>query len=331
MNTSTHTPLARIELLAGRLSLAVYAHEVHAQDGLVPCWTWVSQGFALEGHPELTLTIRRGLREPVEPFSQDPAKLFGALWHRLHAVEGALLQSGDVLALEPGEFLATDQWAAVGALPAMPLAQVPALDANALMLIALYKDEFELARDYGLSRVSARMGRDAGLFPSAPWLDRDRKSVAKNDRPERTVLGKCLRVTSRAGCVFVSDDCVQLELPARAAEGLRAPLGELPEDTALVLLLPHDPLADGVLVWQPNDREITAIGAQDSRGTRVCGNFVALIHGQPANGANPLEDGFAVRTKDTEWQALRRALAAGQDWSLTATDESLGFALRFVR
>jgi hypothetical protein len=325
----TTTLVRRLDPVPGRLAIAVYAHEVDARDGSIPCWTFASEGFASEGHPELVFTIRRNLAEAREAFSQEALKLFTAVWHRLNTVEGSVLQSGDVLALEPGTFLGRDDVRAVGVLPASDLPGVPRSSASTLMLVALLGPEFDVARDYGLSRVAARLGQESGMFPCAPWFDRERLSVARNDRAERTVLGKCLRVTARAGSVVVTSDRVELELPRSAAEALREPLGELPADTALVILLPVDPRADGLLVWEPGARELTAIGPADAIGARVSGNFVAFVSGQPADGSNPLEDGFALRMTADSWTRVRRALAAGEPIELAATDESLPFTVRW--
>lgn len=319
----------RVEVLPGRLSVSVFAHEVPARDGLVACWSFVTSGFNDEGHPELVFTVRRALGDVRAEFPQDGLKLFGAVWHRLHSVEGSMVQSGDVLALEPGTFLGREDVRAVGALPAMPLPGVPESRGERLMLVALVGAEHDVARDYGLSRVAARIGQEDGMFPCAPWFDRARISVARNDKPERTVLGKCLRVTARAGSVVVEGDRVTLDLPKSAAQALREPLGELPGDTALVILLPLDRRADGLLVWEPGARELTAIGAADSAGTRVSGNFLAIVPAQPADGSNPLEDGFAVRVTDASWAALRRALAAAEPFELAPQDDSLPFALRW--
>lgn len=315
--------------MQGRLTVSVYAHDVDARDGLIPCWSFVSDGFAREGHPELVFTVRRALAEARDAFTQEALKLFTAMWHRLNTVEGAVLQSGDVLAIEPGPFLGRDDVRAVGLLPAVDLQGVPRSSAQTLMLVALVGNEFDVARDYGLSRVAARLGQETGMFPCAPWFDRERLSVARNDRAERTVLGKCLRVTARAGSVVVSEDRVALELPRSAAEALREPLGELPSDTALVILLPVDLRADGLLVWEPGARELTAIGPADAIGARVSGNFIAFVSGQPADGSNPLEDGFALRMTGATWTRVRRALAAGEPIEVPATDESLAFALRW--
>lgn len=321
--------LQRFEPVTGRLAVDVYAHEIDARDGLISCWTYASEGFAREGHPELVFTVKRAIADERAAFSQEPLKLFTAVWHRLQSVEGSVLQSGDVLALEPGTFLGRDDVRAVGVLEAMPLDGVSLGRDERRMLVALVGDEYDVARDYGLSRVAARLGQETGMFPCAPWFDRGRISVARNDRAERTVLGKCMRVTARAGSAVVTEDRVVLELPKSAAEALRAPLGELPADTALVLLVPLDPRADGLLVWEPGARELTAIGASDAIGARVSGNFLALVPEQPSDGANPLEDGFAVRLSSASWSSVRRALAAGEPIDVPSTDETLPFSLRW--
>jgi hypothetical protein len=320
----------RVDAIPGRLSIHVHAHEVPSRDGLTPCWSFVTAGFADEGHPELLFSVRRGLTDAREEPPRGALELFRAVWHRLHAVEGALLQSGDVLALEPGTFLGRDDVRGVGVLQEIPMPGVPAAKRPRLMLMGLVGEEHAVARDYGLARVAARLGQEEGMFPTAPWFDRKRIDLARNDRAERTVLGRCLRVTCRAGSAVVERDTIVLELPSSAAEALRAPLGDLPADTGLVLLLPIDPRADGLLVWEPGARELTAIGSADAQGARVSGNFLALVPGQPADGSNPLEDGFAVRVTDLSWTALRRALAAGEPFELPAQDDSLPFALRWT-
>jgi hypothetical protein len=323
-----NTMLHRDELIPGHLSVSVHSHDVSARDGLVPCWSFVSDGFAALGHPELVFTIRRALSDRREDPPKDAIKLFTAVWHRVHTVEGAVLQSGDVLAIQPGTFLGRDDVRGVGVIDAMPLDEI-SLDSRYRTLVALVGEELEVGRDYGLSRVVARLGQDEGMFPCAPWFDRGRKSVARNDRSERTILGKCMRVTARAGSACVEGDRIVLDLPTTAAGALREPMGELPEDTALVVLVPINAKADGLLVWRPGDKELTAIGPADAVGAKVSGNFIALVPNQPADGSNPLEDGFAVRLTSESWARVRRAIAAGEPADVAATDDSLPFALRW--
>lgn len=322
------TVLRREDLIPGHLSVSVHSLEVSARDGFVPCWSFVSDGFTALGHPELVLTIRRSLGDLQDQPPTEAIKLFTAVWHRVHSVEGSVLQSGDVLAIEPGAFLSRDDIRGVGILDAMTLDGIE-LGPRFRMLLPLVGEELSVARDYGLSRVAARLGQEEGMFPTAPWFDRGRKSVVRNDRSDRTVLGKCMRVTARAGSAFVEGDRIVLELPTSAAGALRDPLGELPADTALAVLVPLDPRADGLLVWNPNDRELTAIGPSDAVGARVSGNFIALVPNQPADGANPLEDGFAARFTEARWTEVRRALAAGEPVEVPSTDETMPFVLRW--
>lgn len=138
-----------------------------------------------------------------------------------------------------------------------------------------------------------------------------------------------MRVTARAGSACVEGDRVALQLPATAAGALRDPIGELPDETALVVLVPIDAKADGLLVWRPGDKELTAIGPSDAVGAKVSGNFLAIVPNQPADGSNPLEDGFAVRLTNDSWARVRRALAAGEPIEIPATDDSLPFVLRW--
>lgn len=321
--------LVRTEtILHDRLEVRIYAHEIEGRDGLVPCCTYVTRGFALLGQRELCFSLRRQLTESREAFSEEPLKLFGALWHRVNATQGSLIQSGDVFALEPGTFLGRPDVKGVGVVPYVPVEGL-ALEREPLLLLGLVGNELDIARDYGLLRVSARLGQLEGMFHTCPWFDRDRKSLVLRDSAEKTVLGKCMRVTVRAGSVVVAEDCVTLRLPKSAAEALREPLGDLPADTALVLLMPLDETADGLLCWEPMSKEITAIGGRDSEGRRVAGNFAALVSEQPANGANPLEDGFALRMTSATWTEARRAIANGEPIAIEAGDGSLAWRIQW--
>lgn len=325
---SEQTVLRRDELIPGHLSVTVHSHDVSARDGLVSCWSFVSEGFAPLGHPELVFTVRRALHDARDAVPTEAIKLFTAVWHRVHSLEGAVLQSGDVLAIQPGTFLGRDDVRGIGVIDAIPLDDLP-LDSRHKTLIALVGEELEVARDFGLSRIIARLGQDEGMFPSAPWFDRARKSVARNDRSDRTILGRCMRVTARAGSATVEQDRIVFELPTSAAVALREPIGALPDDTALVVIVPIDPRADGLLVWRPGDREVTAIGPANSIGAKVSGNFIALVPNQPQDGSNPLEDGFAVRMTSESWARVRRAIASAEAIDLPATDGSLPFSLRW--
>jgi hypothetical protein len=329
-----HQALVRTEtILTERLEVRIYAHEIEGRDGLVSCCTYVTRGFALLGQRELAFSVRRLLTETRADFSTDPLKLFGALWHRVQSTSGALIQSGDVFALEPdSSFLGRNDVRGVGVLPWISSdgLTVEAIQTGApLLLIALVAEELDVARDYGLLRVSARLGQNEGLFHTCPYFDRTRKSVVPRDNAEKTVLGRCMRVTVRAGSACVEQDRVTLRLPVSAAEALREPLGDLPAETGLVLLLPLDETADGLLCWEPGSKELTAIGDRDSRGLRVGANFVVFVSDQPDDGANPLEDGFALRMTKHTWTLVRRALATGEAIEIAPTDSSLPWRIEW--
>lgn len=315
-------------LLAERLEVRIYAHEIEGRDGLVSCVTYVTRGFALLGQRELCFSLKRLMTESREMISDEPKKLFGALWHRVNATSGSLIQPGDVFALEPGMFLGRDDVRGLGVVSYVPVEGL-VLESEPLLLVGLVGDELDVARDYGLLRVTARLGQSEGMFHTCPWFDRGRKSLVLRDSAEKTVLGKCMRVTVRAGSVVVAEDCVTLLLPKSAAEALREPLGDLPADTGLVLLMPLDERADGLLCWEPGAKEITAIGGRDSQGRRVSGNFAALVSEQPGDGANPLEDGFALRMTTARWTEIRRALASGEAREVSATDGSLSWRIQW--
>ncbi len=129
----------------------------------------------------------------------------------------------------------------------------------------------------------------------------------------------------------MEDDVITLRLLPHIAEHLKDQLDQLPTNVPVALLTDLDPTAQGCLVWQPGQSQLSAITRPSSSGTRLCGCFALFVPDQATDHGRGLEDGFAMLLTNASWAAIRRAIATSQNVSIPATEEGMSFQLQRVQ
>jgi len=309
-----------VELIAGKLSARIYVHEIDARQGSIPCWSYVTDGLIGQQQAELVFTLRRDPGEPSDGFPPDPLQLFVAVYQL--AEQGKRATSGSFTQFGDRNFFGHHLLYA----SAQPLAGVT-LPPDCLAALLVTADELRAVREFGCTRVLARLGQASAYYPFPPWADRRRQGLSLTRTFEASLLSKIPRASAQGVCVSVKDN--RIIVSARRAEQPSWPerLAQLPDNVPFALLTALDPTANGCLVWVPGQKGPEAITPPGSDGSRLCGCFILFLADQPVNGGKLLEDGFAMELTRDAWQAIRRALVDGQELSIAATGGGMSFAL----
>ncbi|HEU4728700.1 MAG TPA: hypothetical protein VFT22_12440 [Kofleriaceae bacterium] len=314
-----HEPIG-VEILEGALGALVHAHDIPTPNGAIACWTYVSEGLLAHGHAELVFTLRRNPDEAVEQAPDEPFRLFTTVYQL--AATGRPIGPGAIPDLGEERFLGHH----LLFVRAQPLPGV-ALPEPCLAVVLLADDELRAVRAFGVARVLARMAEASAYYPFPPWADLRRQGLALERTFERSVLARLPRASAPGVRVSASGERVTLSARRSELPAWEDRLAQIPAQAPFALLTGPDPGADGCLVWVPGQKQVEVIAPPGSDAARICGSFLVFVPGQAEVGGKVLEDGFALELTDAAWQAIRRALAAGDELSLEATRDAMSFAL----
>lgn len=302
-----------VDVIPGRLSVRVHAHDLATQHARIPCWSYVTDGLAAHDQAEVVFTLRREPGEAAERFPDPPFRLFAAIDEL--AAHGQLITAGSQTEFDDQRLFDHHVLYA----PAQPLSGV-ALPPGCLTALLVTADELRAVRAFGATRVLARMGQAATHYPFPSWVDRRRRGVAMDRTFEASALAKLPRASAHDVRAALHGDRIVVSALRLEPPAWQDRLAELPDGVPVALLTGLDPTANGCLVWVPGQKEPEAIIPSGSDASRVCGCFLALFPGQPANAGKILEDGFAIQLTGEAWQALRRALIDGEERTIPAVD-----------
>jgi hypothetical protein len=312
-----------VEIVAGKLSARVYVHEIASLHGTIPCWSYVSEGLAAQRQTEVVFTLRREPGEPDRPedgFPEDPLRLFASI-HEL-AENGQHVTSGSFAEFGGNGFFGHH----LLYVRAQPLVGV-VLPSSCLVALLVTSDELRAVREFGTTRLLARLGQASSHYPFPPWADRRRRGLSLEGTFETSLLSKLPRASAHDVHVGLHDNQIVVGVVRSEQASWQARLAQVPETVPLALLTAFDPSADGCLTWVPGQNSPEAFIPPGSDGVRLCGCFIAFLGEQPANGGRLLEDGFVMQLTTDAWQAIRGALISGKELSIPAADDQLSFTL----
>jgi hypothetical protein len=311
---------ARVELVPDQLWARVYLHEIASQHGTVQCWSYVTEGLAALRQTEIVFTLRRDPREPSDQVPNEPFQLFATI-HQL-AESGQRVTSGSFTELGAGGFFGHH----LLYVEAQPIAGVT-LPSQCLTAVLVTADELRAVREFGSTRVLARLGQAASHYPFPPWSDRRRRGLSLERTLEASLLSRVARASAHDAHVGLHDQQITLAVVRSEQGSWKDRLAQIPETVPLALLTAFDPAANGCLVWVPGQKAPEAIIPPGSDGSRVCGCFVVFVAEQASCGGKLLEDGFAIELTSEAWRQIRRALIDGKELALPAAGDRMGFAL----
>ena len=312
----------KLGISAGQLAVTIYLHEENSVAGKLACWSYLTEGLVNHNQKECLLTLRINANEDPNKFPMQPLQFFSYLLK--HAQQKKTVDIGDAIKLgEKGLF------GFVGMAFTYALnnpTQTP-LRRPTLSCLLLTEAELLNAQQHGLSRVIARLGYEQDHFPCIPWNNRERPSLSLNNVTQLTTLNRAPKIPMKHTAVYMEDgETVVLNIPKRmrsyllkAAEGVKG--------DSLYLLTQIFPGNDGCMTWLPHKDSSQIVSAENSAGEAIAGCFLLFHKSADFNGASMLEDGFAMNVTATTWQALRSAMAAGQNMAIPGDKGNMSFQL----
>ena len=306
------------ELVPGQLSAHVYDHLLPMADGTIPCWSYVTSGLERHQQPEIIFTLAHTVDDTVVP--EDPLRLF----HTINelAETGRLVRAGGVTQFGERKFLGRHlAYIAPQKLPGVAVPQ------TAICAILVTDDEVAAIQEFGITRVTARLGQAARYYPCPPWSDPSRPGISFAQTRKQTVLARVPRL-GLSGCrVYQAEGQVVLLLAKGSGRLLANQLAELPRDSPFALLTELDADADGCFVWEPGQSGPVAITPEGSTGKRICGCFLTFAAGLAEDGALGLEDGFGAFLTPQSWRAIQEAIGQEERRHIPPTGGRMAFVV----
>jgi hypothetical protein len=259
--------------------------------GIVPCWTYVSQGLADVGQKEVVFTIKRRASESQRDYPREPLEWFQIL-HPL-AREGQIVDCFHQTTFSRDGFLGRSDIRAILYYPPTGLSTVPPeyLPKERLHAIALTVSEVEVMERCGLMRVISSLGFSERYFPVTPWIDRDRKScvtIAEMDEIIREVIPFW---DDRSTSAFRRGTDIVLHIPQKSESGIQKLVRGLPLSGAIgISSVPYSESDSGVLYRRADDNLLKGYGTGLS-----CTNlaFIVFCPEQDEDEFILTEDGYS--------------------------------------
>jgi hypothetical protein len=313
----------QFELIPGKLGANVYFHEIDTPSGPLACWTYTTDGLLAHRQKELAFTLQCEPEEPADAFPDDPLHLFTFIEQL--AQDGQLVEAGGVTQFGNRDFLGRH----LAYIPPQPLRDVP-VQHPSIIPILITEEEIVAVREFGITRLMSRLGFAFRYYPCPPWSSRTRPGLSFERTRQESILAQVARThahgvsIAREGLRFV------LRVTPPAQEPLLAHLAQLPINTPVALLTDIDPTANGCLVWEPGQSELTAITPPDSGGSRLCGCFALFVPEQQKEEVRLFEDGFSFLLSNQSWSALRQALKKTRPLTIPAGAEGSSLSIEWA-
>lgn len=351
---ATPPPPLGVDLIPGKLSAQVYAHDFASGPTSLPCWTYVTRGFSPAGQKEFVFTLVRGRGDDPASPPADPLRFFSQIFPL--AERKQFVDAGGFTCFRPppaAGFLGLRGMVGfVYTRPeAIPGVEMPPLG-QCLTAILLLPGEAELVQAGWGYRVLVRLGRASRYYPHPPWSDPRRMPVLDPGEVRLSLLGQMPGTYVNGACarMFIRPAAV----PEVGQTGIGGPLGDrlalrirrdqLPRvreliakvatgaEGAFAMTLDADPDANARLAWQPGDTAPFTITPAQADASCLTGGFLALVFGPSiAEGGRVTEDGFALTLGPNSWSQLRDALTNGTPVTLPAKGpDQLGLSVEWI-
>jgi hypothetical protein len=336
------------EPLVGGVSVRVYVAATDSGLHEALCWTYVTEGLAKYQHPEFAVSVKREPREAERAFPRDILELLASLSNSVR--DGHRLTAWQSLGF-PSGLLGRKDFTGVLTVPVLV---PPGIDvaSSALSLLIVTSGELEVARTFGVPRISSLLGLHHRFFPTTIWADRKRPSLCSPRDLQESLLAKTAhRIFLRSASVWQqvvvrgerrekatnglpnssleTEGTVILRLSASAGKALEQSLDEAGDKNVLAVLVPPAPEANARMVWKPGAKQILVITDLSLKPQRLAGNNIVLLRSDSMKGVVKIEDGFSALFSASQWKVFRRALAEGQPYFSSADGDGLDFELRW--
>jgi hypothetical protein len=311
VTTSTSEIPKTIELIPGKLKVRIFHHEIKYEDERIPCWSFVTDGMMAHKQKEMILTLRREPNQNLEDYPRQLVDLLATIFDL--AKKGQVVDVGQSTLFDEAGVPGYKDVRGIGYVEAHGFPGVETREGPLLAAILLKGDEGPIAWEFGLTRITAMLGKMYHYYPYPTWSDLKREPVGSRGAMGESFLGKITRVYARAS-YYEEQKHIFLSVQPSSRAQLRKILEELPPTTPLALSTQPDPRANACLVWRPGADQPMAIMRQGSNGSRKTGAFLAFLPEQGAIDVRMVEDGYALFLKNRDWENIREALLSGTDF-----------------
>jgi hypothetical protein len=318
-----------IELIPGKLRVRIFHHEIKYEEERIPCWSFVTDGMMAHKQKEMILTLKR---EPNQKPEDYPRQLVDVLANIFDlAGKGQVADVGQSTLFDEAGVPGYKDVRGFGYVEPRGFPGVETKEGPLLATILLKGDEGPIAWEFGLTRITAMLGKMYRYYPYPTWSDLKREPAGSWGAMEESFLGKITRVYARAS-YYEEQNHIFLSVHPSNRTQLRKILEELPPTIPLALRTQPDPRANACLVWRPGTDQPMAIMPQGSNGSRKTGAFLAFLPEQGAIEVRTVEDGYAVFLKNRDWETIREALICGTDFATSeAESPGTGISLEWSR
>lgn len=247
----------------GELEILIWAHRLPSKGKHVACWTYLSQGMNKAGQPELVITLRRREDESDLDYSQEPFNWFKMVYS--WGKKGRIIDAYHTHEAHFEHWLGSKNLETVTY--GMPM-DLPgfgiALPENRLHGIALTKDEANLAKIFGYTRVIGHYGLTERWFPYCPWIDRDRGDCITLEQMKKGFRGKQVPMKKvRALSARWEADNIILTIPLGRHVEVQAAVRQTKPEEAWGFDSALDPDAGSCFYWESGQKEMRLYGGCD--------------------------------------------------------------------
>lgn len=329
-----------VKVEPGGLMVRVHAHALDSRHGPIPCWSFVSEGLWPHGQKEVVFTVQRRPGEAETAYPRDLLRFYAVLAEL--SLARRFVDVGGFTSIEPpGHLLGRSDFRCVLYTPPQAISGMR-ICAPSLTALVLTESELSLSREFGMVRLMSTLGDRHRYFPTAPWADRDREAVLDPAGMSQSLLARAPRVelwsssvrqtgmvaatTARRGpdglpgqMVTYGPTRVEFRLRPAARRVMQQIVPKIRPGMPVAFLVGPEPLPHSCLTWAPGQQGMRGIMSPDGPGSIAAGNFIMFIAGQDHDGAQVVEDGFAMFLRAPTWARIQQALASGEPISVDAT------------
>ncbi len=308
------------------LRVEIHLHQLYLGDRDRYCWTYLTRGMKTHQQPEMCLSLLVDDEGDVDDFPKMPIKMFQLLAERTRS--GRTVTAGDSTRLgQTGIF----GFPSLFYVPSIQYEGLPSVD-NYLSLILIHQQEYDFARQYGLTRLLSRLGKFCSSFPYPTWNTPVRPSLFPPNTLEPGILSDPRQIENAvpAGHSYAHQlgSVLQLQLHQNDADQVQKALAVLQQGQAAVINTAFPLHCDAILYWQEGQELPGAYAAQEASTDMLGGSFVSLGFNQHAK-LSIQKDGFSIAFTETDWDSLCNAVRNEQPYE-TEFPDGMRFVLDYV-
>lgn len=287
--------------LVDNVTVTVHLHSFFLGDRDRYCWTYITRGLQAQDQREMCLSLIVDDNADTAAFPKTPIKMFQLLADRT---------SGD-RKMRPGDATLLGQRGIFGFpnlffVPAIQFETLPALNDH-LALILVHQEEYDYARQHGLTRLLSRLGKFCSSFPYPTWNTQVRPSLFTESIRELSLLENASHLQVNRSYVHQQGAILTIAVHPDDLQTFQQALGDKGDDQAQIICTAFSPNCDASLYWQEGQEEVGAYAADTQQVDVIGGSFLSLTTGE-TSAFTIIEDGFELTLTHQHFDELKHAI-----------------------